>query len=85
MFILDTSLADPPDVIFYERKSSWEVMAGSYLVRNTPAARRFLTSWADYRLEWAKFTPHPFNYDNGALHLLLMRWFATPLEACLFE
>eukprot|EP00873_Tetraselmis_striata_P029853 jgi/Tetstr1/450117/TSEL_037160.t1 len=62
------------DVILYERWLSGELMAGNYLVRNSPAGRRFLETWLEFdsiqtafsaqRKEWFS------NADNGALHLV---------------
>ncbi|KAI6240325.1 hypothetical protein M3Y99_00464200 [Aphelenchoides fujianensis] len=54
------------DIIFYERFFNWEIMAGSYLMRNTEQSRRFLMEWAQTdEQQFDGFT----GYDNGALQV----------------
>ncbi len=67
------SLATPPiDISFYERCTTYEVAAGNYVARNSPAARAFLAEWAAMEKEkpsgWS-------SDDNGAIHVLLARIF----------
>eukprot|EP00392_Amoebophrya_sp_AT5.2_P014391 g14540.t1 len=64
--------AVPSDVMFFER--IWgvaqrnEIMAGTYMVRNTAKARRFLRQWAEFMF---RKPPGFSSADNGAIHLAL--------------
>uniref|UniRef100_A0A7E4VB46 Glycosyltransferase family 6 protein n=1 Tax=Panagrellus redivivus TaxID=6233 RepID=A0A7E4VB46_PANRE len=61
------------DVTFYERVFNFEVMAGSYIVRNSEKGRTFLTTWANYEYR----VPNSFHgTDNAALHQVLVDQFA---------
>ncbi len=63
----------PADITMYERCMTFEVAAGNYLARNTPAARAFLMDWSHMEKE----RPPGFSSsDNGAIHLHLSRAFA---------
>ncbi|KAI6225372.1 hypothetical protein M3Y99_01346000 [Aphelenchoides fujianensis] len=53
---------DRVDMIFYERFFNWEIMAGSYLMRNTEQSRQFMLEWAD--MESQQFDGFT-GYDNG--------------------
>ncbi|CAD7948474.1 unnamed protein product [Amoebophrya sp. A25] len=60
------------DLMFFERK--WgpgghnEVMAGAYMARNTPKAKKFLRYWDGLN---ARKPPGFASADNGAIHLAL--------------
>eukprot|EP00391_Amoebophrya_sp_Ameob2_P001877 CAMPEP_0179007062 /NCGR_PEP_ID=MMETSP0795-20121207/14932_1 /TAXON_ID=88552 /ORGANISM="Amoebophrya sp., Strain Ameob2" /LENGTH=694 /DNA_ID=CAMNT_0020701955 /DNA_START=187 /DNA_END=2271 /DNA_ORIENTATION=- len=83
-----------PDIAFFERiwaldikgehakrKSSGhnEIMAGSYLARNTKKTRTFLMQWANM----AKKPPPGFSSaDNGAIHLAIPRALGISTKKC---
>jgi len=61
----------PADIQLYQRCLLPEIMAGNYMVRNTPYARAFLRKWANYNFEM------PSGYsssDNGAIHLVVQEY-----------
>ncbi|VDN01790.1 unnamed protein product, partial [Thelazia callipaeda] len=60
------------NLIFYNRIFNQEIMAGSYIIRNTPYSREFLRFWANYE---DKLPFHIFGSDNGALHVNFISFF----------
>ncbi|EJW80190.1 hypothetical protein WUBG_08899 [Wuchereria bancrofti] len=57
------------NIILYNRIFNHEVMAGSYLAKNTPYSQKFLRFWANYELQ-LRFPA--FGSDNGAIHNVLL-------------
>ena len=58
------------DIAHYERCTTYEITAGNYLARNTPAAIQYLREWAAFEFK------RPSGYssaDNGALHLHILQ------------
>ncbi|KAI1718317.1 hypothetical protein DdX_06739 [Ditylenchus destructor] len=59
------------ELIFFERLITWEIMAGSYLAKNTPFVHDFLTEWANY------VSNDAFHQDDqGPLHQVFIERFA---------
>ncbi|PIC34051.1 hypothetical protein B9Z55_013819 [Caenorhabditis nigoni] len=54
------------DLIFYDRFFNWEVMAGSYIVKNSKFSVDFLTEFSNYE---QKLPKGAHGSDNGAIHL----------------
>uniref|UniRef100_A0AC35G022 Nucleotide-diphospho-sugar transferase domain-containing protein n=1 Tax=Panagrolaimus sp. PS1159 TaxID=55785 RepID=A0AC35G022_9BILA len=60
------------DILFYERIFNFEVMAGSYIVKNTPYSITFLKDWIEYENK----LPDSFHgTDNAAIHQILVDWY----------
>ncbi|KAI1693419.1 hypothetical protein DdX_20665 [Ditylenchus destructor] len=58
------------ELIFYERLITWEIMAGSYLAKNTPFVHDFLTEWSNYT------SNNAFHQDDqGPLHQVFLKRF----------
>lgn len=59
------------DLIFYDRLYNYEIMAGSYLAKNSEFARNFLLNWSLYE---HRVNPDSFHgTDNGAIHVSSFR------------
>uniref|UniRef100_A0AC34Q0X2 Nucleotide-diphospho-sugar transferase domain-containing protein n=1 Tax=Panagrolaimus sp. JU765 TaxID=591449 RepID=A0AC34Q0X2_9BILA len=58
------------NVVLYERVFSYEVAAGSYIVKNTEFSNKFLQDWANYETKLPRYAFH--GSDNSALHQLLL-------------
>uniref|UniRef100_A0A1I8ECS7 Nucleotide-diphospho-sugar transferase domain-containing protein n=3 Tax=Wuchereria bancrofti TaxID=6293 RepID=A0A1I8ECS7_WUCBA len=62
---IEEYIMDDKDIIFYNRIWNFEVMAGSYLAKNTKFVINFLRMWANYNYR----LPHSFHgSDNAAIH-----------------
>lgn len=78
---LESWLDNDHDIILYERSWNFEVMAGNYIARNTPFAREFLKSWADFEF---RQPPGFSSADNGAIHLVLLQELGiTNVQKCI--
>uniref|UniRef100_A0A2K6VQS6 Nucleotide-diphospho-sugar transferase domain-containing protein n=2 Tax=Onchocerca TaxID=6281 RepID=A0A2K6VQS6_ONCVO len=72
---IEEYIMDDKDIIFYNRIWNFEVMAGSYLAKNTIFVINFLRMWANYNYR----LPHSFHgSDNAAIHVCYLFTY----EAC---
>mmetsp|Transcript_58702 Transcript_58702/g.109910 ORF Transcript_58702/g.109910 Transcript_58702/m.109910 type:complete len:378 (-) Transcript_58702:119-1252(-) len=78
---LDKWINHGADIQLYNRCLFHEIMAGNYMVRNTPFARNFLMRWARY------YDQRPSGFssaDNGAIQLVVMETIQVEgYETCL--
>ncbi|CAF1241738.1 unnamed protein product [Didymodactylos carnosus] len=58
------------NVIHYERFGNGEIMAGNYLIKNTPWSYLYLAKWVEWRTRLPLEAFH--NNDNGVLHMHLL-------------
>ncbi|EYC38068.1 hypothetical protein Y032_0745g2005 [Ancylostoma ceylanicum] len=68
--LIEEYIPSDPDIhiVFYKRIFNHEVMAGSYLIRNSGLSRKFLTHWSLYEFS----LPKSFHgSDNGAIHSVI--------------
>ena len=67
---LEEFISPEADLMLYERFHNGEVMAGNYIIKHTRWSILFLEGWLAYE----KSLPQGYsNYDNGALHMHLLR------------
>ncbi|KAJ1352728.1 hypothetical protein KIN20_009141 [Parelaphostrongylus tenuis] len=67
------------EIILYDRFYNWEIMAGSYLVKNSNWSQAFLQGKFSFNLkglaDYEYRLPESFHgSDNGALHAYLAEW-----------
>ncbi|KAI6175053.1 hypothetical protein M3Y97_00989200 [Aphelenchoides bicaudatus] len=70
--LLEEYIDSSADLVFYDRMYNYEIMAGSYLARNTDYARQFLIKWAMYEKKVIPNTFQAYSTDNGAIQALYL-------------
>uniref|UniRef100_A0A0N5B795 Glycosyltransferase n=1 Tax=Strongyloides papillosus TaxID=174720 RepID=A0A0N5B795_STREA len=65
---------DGEDILFYDRTFNYEIMAGSYIIRNTLYTRSFLKLFADYEYKMPKTND---GRDNVALQPVFVDFIGT--------
>ncbi|VIO93014.1 Uncharacterized protein BM_BM551 [Brugia malayi] len=76
---IEEYITDDKDIIFYNRIWNFEVMAGSYLAKNTKFVINFLRMWANYNYR----LPHSFHgSDNAAIHTVLLHIASISVKHC---
>ncbi|KAK6057851.1 hypothetical protein COOONC_04593, partial [Cooperia oncophora] len=71
--LIEEYIPSDPDIhiVFYNRIFNHEVMAGSYLTRNSNYSYNFLMHWSNYEFK----LPHSFHgSDNGAIHSAIVSY-----------
>uniref|UniRef100_A0A183EBW7 Nucleotid_trans domain-containing protein n=1 Tax=Gongylonema pulchrum TaxID=637853 RepID=A0A183EBW7_9BILA len=62
---IEEYIIENKDIVFYNRIWNFEIMAGSFLAKNTKFAINFLRMWANYNYH----VPRSFHgSDNAAIH-----------------
>lgn len=65
---LDRWLSLDADIVLYEREWNFEIMAGNYMIRNSPLGLYFLETWMQFEHRAHSITGYN-SADNGAIHL----------------
>lgn len=66
---IEEYLQEDTDLIFYNRLFLYEIMAGSFIVRNTKFTQKFIKHWFEYEVR------HPQSWhgtDNGAIQMVFL-------------
>jgi hypothetical protein len=68
-FNQSTHLDPAADMIFYDRLFNYEIMAGSYLAKNTEFTHNFLLKWSLYERKLIPGSFQAISTDNGAIQV----------------